>query len=129
MLRLFSYSISYYRQPLTELISDFYKNERSVEFIKACVLMLEAGDDFPEAWSVAVRKNCPYLKKEERTKLIEYGRSIGKSDIDTQKAILDTYCVYFDKFRNKASEDYYKYNRPVIASGFFLGCGLFILLI
>ncbi len=129
MLCVFKGDISYYRQPLTELISDFNKNKKHIEFITACTYMLNSDIDFPDAWTVSIENNCPFLKKEEKIKLIEYGKSIGKTDTENQIAILDTYCGYFENYKNKARDDFNKYNRTVIASFFFVGCGLFILLI
>lgn len=129
MLSAFSGSISYYRQPLSEMISDFNKNENEIEFIKSCTVMLDSDVDFPEAWTTSVEEHCPYLTKEEKIKLIEYGKCIGKTDTEGQKVILDTYYGYFEKYKSKANDDFNKYNRTVIASFFFLGCGIFILLI
>ncbi len=129
MLTSFSGSINYYHRPLSEIIADFNKNEKSIDFIKRCEEMLLSGIDFPQAWAESIDNYCPLLKKNEKDKLTQYGRSIGKTDSKTQKSVLDEYCRYFDEFRNKATYDYNKYNRTVIAAFFFLGCGLFILFI
>jgi len=129
MLGTFKSDISYYRQPLTELICDFNKNEKHIEFIAACTYMLDSDVDFPDAWTASIKNHCPFLKKEEKIKLIEYGKSIGKTDTENQTVILDTYYSYFINYKNKATDDFNKYNRTVIASFFFAGCGLFILLI
>ena len=129
MFVVFKSNISYFHQPLSEIISTFNKNEKQIDFIRFCTYKLNSGIDFPDAWEDSVKNYCPLLKEEEKVKLIEYGKSIGKTDTENQTVILDTYYRSFECFNNKAKEDFNKYNRTVIAAFFFLGCGLFILLI
>ncbi len=129
MLRTFMGDINYYHRSLSELISDFKKNEKSLEFITECASMLDSGADFPDAWSTSIERHCALLKKEEKVKLIEYGKNLGKTDTDGQKLILETYYMYFVSYKTRAADEFNKYNRTVIASFFFLGCGLFILMI
>lgn len=129
MLRTFTSDINYFHRPLNRLISDFNKNESKPDFIMLCSSMLDSGADFPEAWATAVSECCTLLNKDEKTKLIEYGKNIGKTDTEGQKQIFETYYSYFKSYEVKAKDDYNKYNRTVIASFFFMGCGLFILMI
>lgn len=129
MLVKFSNDISYYNRPVTELICNFNKNEKNIDFVNACSLMLNSEIDFPEAWEASIKNHCRFLNKEEKRKLIEYGKSIGKTDTQGHKEIFNTYYGYFENYKNTALCEFNKYNRTVIASFFFLGCGLFILLI
>ena len=100
-----------------------------VSFLKKCVLLFESGTDFPVAWSISVKENTPLLNENERDKLLKFGLSLGTTDIDGQKKLINLFSGYFDTFLKQAKSCEEKFYGIYILSGALAGFGLFILIV
>ena len=100
-----------------------------VSFLKECAVLFENGTDFPVAWSQAVTGNTPLLNVKERDKLLNFGLTLGTTDISGQKKLIDLFRGYFDTFFRQAKSCEEKFYAIYILSGVLAGFGVFILII
>ena len=115
--------------PVNELIDTvFEKGCYQRTFISQCKKQLSEGDDFPVAWSDAVKCSDIY-KKEEKQKLIQLGSFLGTSDLESQLTVIQIYIADFDVFRKEAQEKSKKYADTSIFVGAFCALGLFVMMV
>ena len=117
--------------PVQEILFKLTKASqlKSIDFIAEVCCLTEKGEDFPNAWKLAVEGTNLNYKIEEKEKLLQLGQSFGTSDIKNQIMMLEAYESYFDEFVSKAKNIYLKQAGSAGILGCLVGCMLFILLI
>lgn len=102
---------------------------KNLYFLNKCTSLLNEGADFPLAWERAVEENTGYIKAEEKDKLLSFGMSLGTTDLQGQKRMINLFTEHFESYRTDAKQTEEKYYRIYILTGILLGFVAFILLI
>ncbi len=101
----------------------------SLSFLNECVIYINNGTDFPDAWKNSVTYHTRILTLEEKNKIISFGISLGTTDIQGQKKLINLFTGYITSFYENAKIKQDRYYRIYILSGALTGFGIFILLI
>lgn len=131
MTESFSSGINYYLEPINRIVEKLNcdKTYEKLDFLILCGELLAEGYDFPRAWEESVKSSKLPLRKDEKQELINFGLSLGKTDLSSQNKILNMYNNIFLTFSKKADDEKNKYGTATIAVSFLLGSLLFILLL
>lgn len=115
-------------------ICSLLKNEsisNSLPILDDIIKGLENGDALPNCWSLAVAKAVPIyrLSKEDTAIIMQFGNSLGTTDVDGQ---IEHLSYYKNIFQNKAKileSDYSTKARVYKSLGFFSGMAIALVII
>lgn len=122
--------IEYSSETLYEIIKCFsLRNEfKCLDYLLNCNSLIEEGVEYPNAWSDSVSKS-KFFNKNEKEKMLQLGRILGSSNMQTQKRKMKIYLEYFNNFLFVSKKAEEKYASVFLYSGTLLGFGLFIIII
>lgn len=131
MIDFFEYRMNILMMPVHEVVymlkcESIYSE---LTYLSSCADFIDRGYDFPEAWEKSIYESKAILKKEEKNKLMSFGKSIGKTDAESQHKTIELYRDYFIRQSEYAKEERKKYAVPIMTTCFMMGFAVLILII
>ncbi len=122
VLQRISLLIRYRKMDMFEIIREL-KSDMSfskLDFISKLPDYYEPESDFFKLWSNAVECDTN-IGSEERTCLISFGRSLGKTDIEGQLSSIEGACEVIKDIQHRCNEEYQRKGKLYKSVGILLG--------
>lgn len=131
MIKQIKIETEYLKLPLYEMLLKLSSLEsfNCLDFIADCCILIDKGEDFPDAWRSCINNTKLKYKRDEKEKLLLLGCSLGSTDIQGQISILNTYEAYFSDFAVTSKEKEKKYSNLCVALSVLFGSMMFIIII
>lgn len=98
----------------------------NASYIRRCCEYIETGNDFPVAFQKAVCEDR-LLSREEKSRLIFFGGSLGTSCVETQTELISYYTELFQKNYEESLVICDKNSKAAFIICTFIGIGLYII--
>ncbi len=133
MLGIIKTQLRYVHLPLQSLMRLLEENEtlKSLGFVSGCVKNIENGKPFRLSWKESIRneKELCSLIPESLPYLIQFGESLGTTDLEGQLSCCEYYEHIFSKLLEEKKEQSRKYTKLFPTLGIMLGVSAAILIV
>ncbi|MEG1436053.1 MAG: stage III sporulation protein AB [Oscillospiraceae bacterium] len=125
-------NMEYCNTPVAEMLEKLSSTNgvEKLGFIKNCRERCKEGVEFPVAWDKSI-KNSTYinsLQKGDIELLLEFGKSLGTTDLNGQLNICNFYTNQLSQKQNEARERFKSYGKVYSSMGLLLGTAIAIIL-
>lgn len=133
MLGIIKTQLRYAKLPLQPMMLFLEKNENihSLGFVSECIKRIESGESFRLSWKESIKseKELCRLIPDSLPYLIQFGESLGTTDLEGQLSSCEYYERIFLKLLEEKEEQSKKYAKLFPTLGIMLGVSAAILII